>query len=225
MLLKGSQLLPGNDRPEKIEIKGWPFRVQQPEKRVDKDRVLLLLHGHLGNENVMWILTKPISNTYTMLAPRAPIKIGPDQYSWHAIEPQWPGMDTYQELTGQLLERVDIWIEEQGMEVGHYDVMGFSQGTVMAYALSILHPAKIGKVAALAGFLPEAWHDYLNSEALSGKAFFIAHGTEDDIVPISKARKAAKWLTENGAQVTFCEADTGHKLSANCFNGLGEFFS
>ncbi len=39
------------------------------------------------------------------------------------------------------------------MNIKQFDVMGFSQGAVMAYALSFLFPEG-NKVAALAGFVP-----------------------------------------------------------------------
>jgi len=215
-----------NNQPQMITIDDMTFRVRVPEEPDTADRLLVLLHGHLGNENVMWILTKTIPKSYMMLSPRAPVRLGPDQYSWHAIEPQWPGLDHYQALSEDLLKRVDHWVEDHQITVKRYDIMGFSQGAVLAYALSILHPEKIGKVAALAGFLPRSWKETLanNDLQLGGKSFFIAHGIKDDIIPISEARKSAEWLSEKGAEVTFCEADIGHKLSADCFNGLGEFF-
>lgn len=213
-----------NSLPEKTEIDGWPFRIQYPSYVPDEYRVMLLLHGHLGNENAMWILTKPLSKDYFLLAPRAPVATGEEQYSWHEIEPQWPSMQTYEALAKQLLARTDHWLGEQDIDSYQYDVMGFSQGAVMAYALAILYPDRIGKVAALAGFIPRIWRDQLDSVSLADKAFFVAHGTQDDIIPIEKAHQTATWLEQKGAQISFCKADIGHKLSANCFNGLGEFF-
>jgi phospholipase/carboxylesterase len=214
-----------SQQPQKIDIQGWTFRVQYSTDPTSDQHTMLLLHGHFGNENAMWILTKPIPNSYTLIAPRAPLKTGEDQYSWHEITPQWPGLETYTDLTDQLLTRVDSWMQEQNLNSQHYDVMGFSQGAVMAYALAILHPQRIGKVAALAGFIPQRWFDQLNGQSLARKSFFVAHGKQDDIIPIKKAYQAADWLEDNGAHVTFCAADIGHKLSANCFNGLSEFFS
>jgi phospholipase/carboxylesterase len=211
-------------QPQKIDIQGWTFRVQYPTIPISDQRTMLLLHGHFGNENAMWILTKPIPNSYTLIAPRAPVKTGEDQYSWHGIAQQWPGLEIYTELTDQLLTRVDGWMREQNLNSQNYDVMGFSQGAVMAYALAILHPQRIGKVATLAGFIPRRWLTQINGQLLAGKSFFVAHGKQDDIIPIKKAYQAADWLEDNGAHVTFCAADIGHKLSANCFNGLGEFF-
>ena len=215
-----------NEDPDLIEIKGWPFRVKQAEKPEGPVRVLLLLHGFLGNENVMWIFTKSIPKTFDILAPRAPIKLGPDQYSWHPIEPQWPGLNqTYHPLAVELLDRADQWVSDNNLAVEQYDLMGFSQGAVMAYGLSFLFPERIRKVAALAGFIPQSWLPELNNISLTKQSYFIAHGTQDVTVPFEKAQRAAGLLKEKGADVTFCEADTGHKFGANCFNGLHAFFS
>jgi phospholipase/carboxylesterase len=124
-----------------------------------------------------------------------------------------------------LLARVDGWVEENVPDVIQYDVMGFSQGAVMAYALSFLQPEKIGKVAAIAGFIPQAWQNDLENVDLQGRSYFIAHGTQDEIIPVAKAHQAAAVLKEKGADVQFCPAETGHKLGANCFSGLGDYFS
>ena len=131
-----------NDLPKKVEINNWTFRIRQPATENDYPRVLLLLHGHLGNENAMWILTKPLPKSYVMLAPRAPINTGPDQYSWHKIGPQWPDIEVYRDITNQLLSRVNSWVDNNQLDVAQYDLMGFSQGAVLAYALALLHPKK-----------------------------------------------------------------------------------
>lgn len=210
--------------PERVIIDGWTFRVSQAEFDVQPQRILLLLHGYLGNENAMWILTNPISRSYTMLAPRAPVRMGPDQFSWHAIDSQWPDLTTYQDLGEQVFKRVDDWAVANDQIVDKIDVMGFSQGAVLAYSLCLNFPERLNKVAALAGFIPSPWQKLEPDPKLAHIEFFIAHGTRDDVVPISKAREASSWLAQHGASVTACEAETGHKLSANCFSGLGRFF-
>jgi phospholipase/carboxylesterase len=210
--------------PQKIEVKGWTFRVKYPSNLNEHTRILLLLHGHLGNENVMWILTKPLPDDIVILSPRAPIKWGENQFSWHKIGPNWPNIDTYQDILSELLVGINEWREQNHLLNHQLELMGFSQGAVMAYAFSILHPEIVGRVAALAGFIPNHWKDSSQVPALTGKIFYVAHGIKDEVVPIEKARQTASWLKEQGAQVTFCEADIGHKISANCFKGLGEFF-
>ena len=214
-----------NHEPTKIIINGWTFRFKRPQDvNINQQRVLLLLHGHLGNENVMWILTNPIPRDFYILAPRAPIELGDNQYSWHNVTPVWPDLDHYQHLIVELLSRVSAWQADSGLSIERYDLMGFSQGAVLAYALAILHPNKINKVAALAGFIPQSWQNKLTVGSLKGINFFISHGKRDQIVPINKGYTAVQLLQNAGAQVTFCEAETGHKLSAKCFNELGKFF-
>jgi len=93
------------------------------------------------------------------------------------------------------------------------------------YILAFLFPEKINKVAALASFIPQTWRSSIDTEWIKNKDFFIAHGSQDEIIPINKASESAKWLEEHQANVTFCEANIGHKLSADCFKGLGNFFS
>jgi len=210
--------------PELINIDGWPFRIRKAKQRDKPNRILLLLHGHLGNEDVMWIFTKNIPENYTILSPRAPLKLGKNQFSWHKIGPASPNILQYQELTAEVLSRVNEWLADNHIDAEMFDLLGFSQGAVMAYALVILQPESINRVAAIAGFIPSMWKERLSEVNLQGKQFFIAHGTQDEIIPIGKAIQAKEWLEEQNALVKFCEADIGHKLSANCFNSLETFY-
>lgn len=210
---------------QKIFVADWTFRVRFPSTMGEKTKILLLLHGHLGNEDVMWILTRPLPDDLVILSPRAPVKFGANQFSWHKINDDWPNIDAYQDILSKLMVGINEWLEQKQFHPHQFDLMGFSQGAVVAYAFSILYPARAGRVAALAGFIPNNWKNSPQISGFEGKQFYIAHGVKDTIIPIEKARRSADWLKEQGAQVSFCEADIGHKLSANCFKGLGEFFS
>jgi phospholipase/carboxylesterase len=79
-------------------------------------------------------------------------------------------------------------------------------------------------LAGLAGFLPEGSADWVGSRRLDGLPVFIAHGAQDELVPVVRARQAVETLQQAGAQVTYCEDDVGHKLSANCFRALQAFY-
>ncbi len=214
-----------NRSPEKTTVQGWTFRVSHPKSPSEPTVPLLLLHGHLGNEKVMWTLARPIPNTVLMIAPRAPMKMGVDQYSWHEISQKWPSIEKYQSLVDDLLAGVKALFDKEGLSVSQFDLMGFSQGGVMAYAFAMLHPELIRKVASIASFIPQSWMKQYDQATFDTQEVFIAHGTRDEIVPLSKARQAVDWLRDKNAHVTFCEADTGHKISADCLNGLGEFFT
>jgi phospholipase/carboxylesterase len=105
------------------------------------------------------------------------------------------------------------------------DVMGFSQGAALVYTLLLKHPQRIRRAAALAGFLPADAKETLHPELLAGKQVFIAHGTQDATIPVSRALQAIDVLKDAGADITYCEESVGHKLGMDCYRRLGEFFS
>ena len=105
-----------------------------------------------------------------------------------------------------------------------FHLLGFSQGAALAYSMAILSPERINSLAGLSGFLPDGTTTRLSAGRLNGLPVFIAHGTGDDLVPVDRARAAVAQIEQAGAQVTYCEDDVGHKLSAKCFHGLEAFY-
>jgi phospholipase/carboxylesterase len=104
-------------------------------------------------------------------------------------------------------------------------IIGFSQGAALAYTMAIMDPERVTTVAGLSGFLPDGASTWLGADRLKGLPVFIAHGIEDELVPIDRARISVSLLKEAGANVTYCEDDVGHKLSAKCFHGLEAFYA
>jgi phospholipase/carboxylesterase len=103
-------------------------------------------------------------------------------------------------------------------------LVGFSQGAALAYTMAILHPERITSLAVLSGFMPDGASSWLDTGRLQGMPVFAAHGTQDDLVPVERARKSVEMLEKAGASVTYCEDDVGHKLSVKCFRGLEAFY-
>lgn len=98
-------------------------------------------------------------------------------------------------------------------------IRGAAQGFLLT------QPERITSVAGLSGFLPEDSQVIAQRQPIIGKRLFLAHGTQDRLVPVERARQAVDILETAGAQVVYCEDDVGHKLSASCFRGLEAFYS
>jgi phospholipase/carboxylesterase len=103
-------------------------------------------------------------------------------------------------------------------------IIGFSQGAALAYSIATVYPERVATLAGLSGFLPDGASTWLVPNRLSGLPVFIAHGTEDNLVPIERARMSVGLVEGAGAVVTYCEDNVGHKLSAKCFRGLEAFY-
>ena len=211
-----------------ISVGGWTLRVR--ESMHPSPRLMLLIHGLTGDENSMWVFARDLASQYWMVAPRAPHPTGlPEQgYSWRPLQfdsLNQVGLDLLGSTADGLLHLVDEYSAAAGFEAGTFDVMGFSQGGAVASVLAFLHPERIRKAGILAGFVPRGLESLVPERPLQGKPFFVAHGTQDEMVSIDRARASIDILEQAGAQVTYCEDNVGHKVSITCLRALKKFFS
>jgi phospholipase/carboxylesterase len=201
----------------------WTFRFRAGTS----SRILLLLHGWTGDENSMSIFTRNLPSSYWIIAPRGPYAANPSGFSWRAPAPRgsWPSIDLFRPSIDRLIKLVDRWADANKLDASEFDVAGFSQGGALTFTFGVLYPQRVRKMGILAGFAPHGSEDILSPDLLSGKNIFLAHGTKDEMVPIEMARHTIQLLQAAGAQVTYCESEVGHKLSADCLRALEAYLA
>jgi phospholipase/carboxylesterase len=96
-------------------------------------------------------------------------------------------------------------------------VGGFSQGAMMALEAGLRSDANA--ILVMSGGLYE-----LPNEA-TPRPVFIAHGTMDDVVPVSYARRARLILEEKGFDVSYYEYSTGHQIAMEEIDAAREFIA
>lgn len=213
-------------KTELIEFNGWTMRVRT--SHVEDPRLLLMIHGWTGDENSMWVFTRKFSSDHWMIAPRAPHAAQPQGFSWRPLQATTfgrPSLDMLLPSAEGLIRLVDEYAASVKVDAAQFDVIGFSQGAAMTNVLGLLYPERVRKMGVLAGFVPSGLDDYIARRALAGKHIFVAHGTQDEMVPIDRARASIQLLEEAGATITYCEAEVGHKVSADCLRALEEYLS
>jgi phospholipase/carboxylesterase len=211
-----------------IPFKNWTLRVRESTHQAP--RLLLLIHGHTGDENSMWVFARAMPDYYRLVAPRAPYRADLGGYSWRApqsgnFDPLSSGM--LESAAQALIQLVDEYSASAGREADAsvFDVMGFSQGAAVSSLLAFLYPQRIRKAALLAGFVPNGLEELVTQRPLEGKQFFVAHGTKDETITIDRARASIAVLEQAGAHVTYCEDEVGHKVSVTCLRALQKFFA
>ena len=186
--------------------------------------VLLMLHGWTGDENSMWIFAPRLLKNALMIAPRGLYRTKGFGYGWHPeISKPWPWVNDFTPAVDRLIDEIS-GKNFPDADISELHVIGFSQGAALAYSLSIMYPERVTSLVGLSGFLPDGASAWINPDRLTGLPVFIAHGTEDDLVPIERARNSVGLLQNAGADITYCEDSVGHKLSAKCFHGLEAFY-
>jgi len=209
-----------------LEIfENWTLRVRQPAQT--PARLVLMLHGWTGDENSMWVFARNFPTDILLLAPRAPHPAAEGGYSWRPPRADSFGRPNLEDLRNSaeaLIRLVDAYAAQSQVEASQFDVMGFSQGAALSNVLACLHPQRVRKAGILAGFMPSGMEVVISQKPLAGKQIFVTHGTQDNMVPIDRARASMALLEQAGAHITYCEAEVGHKVSADCLRGLEVFF-
>ncbi|MCE3239030.1 MAG: estB [Gammaproteobacteria bacterium] len=138
----------------------------------------------------------------------------------------WFDIDSLQHLDRQIdhdgiadsVKLVNQLIENEtnnGISTEKIFIGGFSQGAVIALATALHYPNPLGGVIALSGFLPNA-DKIIQSRSSANKniPIFLAHGTEDNIVPYMLGQTVAVAFEENNLAVDWHSYAMPHSVCA-----------
>ncbi|OGO37795.1 MAG: hypothetical protein A2W35_04570 [Chloroflexi bacterium RBG_16_57_11] len=206
------------------QVDGWVLRQQTPDSP-GLHTLILMLHGWTGDENSMWIFANRLPKNTFLVSPRGLFATVLGGYGWQPnLDRSWPDIDDFRPA----MEAIWNLLKPQNFptaELRQIHIVGFSQGAALGYSLALAFPQRVGIISGLSGFAPGGLEQIVSSRPLEGKACFMAHGTQDQLVSVARARQARQAFLDAGAQVTYCEDDVGHKLSVSCFRGLEKFFA
>ena len=181
--------------------------------------VVFLVHGRRGNFDVMATFRRCFPDSWTLISVQA-ILPEANGFSWWDISNPSPRGDidhAYEVLRDFLTKACPFY----GLTSTKKFAVGFSQGAALLSIYLQRSPAELTGVGLLAGFV---FSDKKKREDFTVlPKIFIAHGTTDEVVPISKAKDGMKYLEQIGSRVTFVEDTVGHKVGVNGMNRLKEW--
>ena len=177
---------------------------------------LVLLHGRGADEHDLFPLLDMLDPERRLLGvtARGPLSLPPGGAHWYVVrQVGYPDPDTFHSTYPQLAAWLDGLLAEHGIPHERTILGGFSQGSVMSYALGLGagRPRPAG-IMALSGFIPEAEGVDLDLSKAAGLPVAIGHGTHDPVISVEFGRHARDRLTEAGADVTFRESPMPHTI-------------
>lgn len=114
-------------------------------------------------------------------------------------------------LLGQLIKNE----HDKGIPTEKIILAGFSQGAVIALLAGLNSPQKLAGVIALSGYLPNAAQVAMNkSRANQTIPVFLAHGTDDNVVPFTLGEATATALKKEGIPVAWHSYAMPHSVCA-----------
>jgi phospholipase/carboxylesterase len=119
------------------------------------------------------------------------------------------------------LDAVAAWLDTVPFPAEQIVIGGWSQGALVALAVALApgRPRPAG-VVVLGGGLADSPPVDL---AAPLPPVLIAHGREDDVVPVERARRTRDGLVAAGAAVTYLETDVGHEIDPQCKPAFRDF--
>jgi phospholipase/carboxylesterase len=175
----------------------------------EPEGALVLLHGRGADEHDLFPLLDELDPERRLhgYTPRAPLTLPPGGAHWYVVpRVGYPDGKTFAEGYGALTE----WFDQLPFPAGEIVLGGFSQGTVMSYALGLgKGRPRTRALIALSGFIPtvETWEPDLEPPF---PPIAIAHGTYDPVIPVEFGRRARDLLQAAGADVWYRESPIEH---------------
>lgn len=177
---------------------------------------LVLFHGRGADEHDLFPLLDMLDPERRLLGAtaRGPLSLPPGGAHWYAVaRVGYPDPDTFYSTYPQVTRWLDDLLGEHGIAPERTVLGGFSQGTVMSYALGLgaRRPRPAG-IMALSGFIPEVEGFELDLGKAAGLPVAIGHGIHDPVISVEFARDARDRLVEAGADVTYRESPMAHTI-------------
>ncbi len=182
--------------------------------------LFVALHGWGSNASDLASLT-PVLNLpqCQFIFPNAPL---PHPHveggrAWYALETSdYEGLEESRETLFEWLESLETMTN---VPLSRTILCGFSQGGAMILDVGLNLP--LAGLCCLSG--------YLQFEPQPSESTFppvlIAHGTQDEIVPLKAARQARDKLTAVGVAVEYQEFDMGHEVQPPVIALMHKFIS
>ena len=199
------------------------YKIREPKIKLDKNPLLLLLHGYGSNEEDLFSFATELPDEYYIISARAPYNMQYGAYAWYAInfdadENKFSDHEQAKVSRDLIAQFIDELIETYPINSKNVTLVGFSQGSILSYAIALSHPDKVQRVVALSGYVSEPMleENYLRNDLTKLKIFH-SHGTADQVIPVEWARKTIPFLEKLGIKSTYKEYPVGHGVAPQNF--------
>jgi len=203
--------------------------ITRPAKDTTKKApLLLLLHGYGSNEEDLFSFASELPQEYFIVSARAPFDLQPTGHSWYDIH--FTETEKVSNVKEAIVSRdtiakfIDELIATYPIDANQINLLGFSQGTILSYAVALSYPEKIKNVVALSGYINEEMlidgYENIDHNHLD---FYISHGSVDQVIPNFMANKAPDFLTKLNIKNSYREFPVGHGVAPQNFYEFKEW--
>ncbi|WP_224482882.1 alpha/beta hydrolase [Robertkochia aurantiaca] len=191
-----------------------------------KPPVLFMLHGYGSNEEDLFSFSGELPDELFIISVRAPYDLMPFGHAWYSInfdaaEGKWSDDEEARKSRDLILQFIEEACEAYGLDTDRVSLLGFSQGTILSYAVALSYPEKIRNVIGLSGYVNERILSpgYENKDH-SHLQVYASHGSVDQVIPVEWARRVPGIMKDLNISHEYEEFPVGHGVAPQNFYSL-----
>lgn len=198
----------------------------RPSTLKENAPALIMLHGYGSDENDLFSFASELPEELFIISVRAPYKMQPNGNAWYAInfdadQKKWSDDVQAKESRDKISNFIDEVVEAYPINKNNITLLGFSQGTILSYAVALSYPEKIRNVIALSGYINlDIIKNNFKSNNLSKLNFYCSHGSVDQVIPVDWARRTPEILKKLNVDYIYEEFPVGHGVAPQNFFSL-----
>ncbi|MDF0717278.1 alpha/beta fold hydrolase [Muricauda sp. 334s03] len=196
----------------------------RPSSKISgKIPALFMFHGYGSNEEDLFSFASELPDELMVISVKAPYNLEPFGHAWYAInfdaeQGKWSDNEQAKESRERIVTFIDEAIEAYNLDKENITLLGFSQGTILSYAVALSYPEKVKNVVALSGYINEnILMDGYSDKDHSNLNFYVSHGQVDQVIPLEWAEKSPAFLKKLNIPTTYEEFPVGHGVSQQNF--------
>ncbi|MCB0449435.1 MAG: alpha/beta fold hydrolase [Confluentibacter sp.] len=185
--------------------------------------LIIMLHGYGSDENDLFSFASELPDDFFIISVRAPYPMQPYGNAWYAInfdadQGKWNDNEQAIQSCHLIAKFIDEAVATYPVNKQNVTLLGFSQGSILSYAVALTYPEKVKNIIALSGYVNKdilpadvQQKDYSNLE------FYCSHGSLDQVIPVAWARQTSPFLNSLNIKHHYSEFPVGHGVAPQNF--------
>lgn len=192
---------------------------------------LFMLHGYGSNEEDLFSFAGELPEDLCVISLRAPYDLEPFGHAWYSIDfsaekGKWNDVVQARESRETVRSFIREAIDAYGLDDGRINLLGFSQGTILSYALALSYPESFRNIVGLSGYIdPQMLVGDYREKDHSHLQVYASHGQLDMVIPPAWAQMVPGFLDELNISNTYEEFPVGHGVSQDNFRSFSQWLT
>jgi phospholipase/carboxylesterase len=188
-----------------------------------KSPLIIMLHGYGSDADDLFSFASELPTKYAIISLKAPIALQPFGNAWYNIyfdNNEGKFSDDEQAITSRelVVKCMDEIISAYNIDPNQITLLGFSQGTILSFAIGLSYPEKVKNIIGLSGYINEAiLKDGYAEKEFSHLNIYSSHGSVDQVIPVEWARKTKPFLDKLNIASHYSEFPVGHGVAPQNF--------